>query len=244
MKICTSCREEKPLSDYRPRKVGLPGLYAWCRVCYNKKRRDYLARVPRPSRAKVGPPKPRAPKAPRKTLTNAQKTREAQTKKAWGERNAEALRAKKAAYRAANRELLNAKQKIYYEANRGRYSAKSLAAKKKRYKDDPLFAIEGLCRRRILTALSKVGYKKDSKTSEMLGCSFEELKCLLESLFLPGMSWDNRGKNGWHIDHKIPLASAKTQEELEALCHYTNLQPLWAKDNYAKGAKMPDEQTA
>ena len=49
------------------------------------------------------------------------------------------------------------------------------------------------------------------------------------------MSWENHGE--WHIDHKKPLASAKTEEELKKLCHYTNLQPLWALDNIRKGAK-------
>ncbi len=54
------------------------------------------------------------------------------------------------------------------------------------------------------------------------------------------MSWDNHTKYGWHIDHIIPLASAKTEEELKSLCHYTNLQPLWAKENLSKGAKIID----
>ena len=50
------------------------------------------------------------------------------------------------------------------------------------------------------------------------------------------MSWENR--NEWHVDHIIPLCSAKTQEELYNLCHYTNLQPLWVKDNLTKGSKI------
>ena len=50
------------------------------------------------------------------------------------------------------------------------------------------------------------------------------------------MSWENYGE--WHVDHKIPLASAKTKEEVEKLFHHSNLQPLWAKDNLEKGAKI------
>ena len=49
------------------------------------------------------------------------------------------------------------------------------------------------------------------------------------------MSWDNYGLYGWHIDHKVPLSLAKTEEELLKLCHFSNLQPLWAKDNLKKG---------
>lgn len=92
--------------------------------------------------------------------------------------------------------------------------------------------------------MRKHGFGKTSPTAAMVGCSYEDLVKHLESKFLPGMTWENRGRGGWHIDHKIPLASASTAEELEALCHYTNLQPLWALDNYVKGAKMPDELAA
>jgi hypothetical protein len=64
----------------------------------------------------------------------------------------------------------------------------------------------------------------------------EFLKKHLEIQFIEGMSWENQGK--WHIDHKIPLSSAKTEEEVYKLCHYTNLQPLWAEDNLKKGSKI------
>jgi hypothetical protein len=52
------------------------------------------------------------------------------------------------------------------------------------------------------------------------------------------MCWDNHSLYGWHIDHKIPLSSAKTEEEAYQLCHYTNLQPLWAEDNLKKSNKL------
>ena len=72
----------------------------------------------------------------------------------------------------------------------------------------------------------------------MLGCSIDSLKRHLSKKFKIGMSWDNYGIHGWHIDHIIPLSSAKTIEDIEKLCHYTNLQPLWAKDNLQKSNKI------
>lgn len=69
-----------------------------------------------------------------------------------------------------------------------------------------------------------------------LGCTVEELKSHLESKFQFGMSWDNYGLYGWHIDHIIPLSSYDLTDRKQLLeaCHYTNLQPLWAKDNLSK----------
>ncbi|MNJ57854.1 hypothetical protein D3C77_534630 [compost metagenome] len=90
-------------------------------------------------------------------------------------------------------------------------------------------------------ALTKRGYAKSSKTETVLGCSYEDLVKYLESKFLPGMTWENRGMFGWHIDHVVPLSSASSAEEIEKLNHYTNLQPMWAEDNWSKGAKMPGE---
>jgi hypothetical protein len=58
----------------------------------------------------------------------------------------------------------------------------------------------------------------------------------MENKFTEGMSWDNQGK--WHIDHIIPLSSANSEEEIYKLFHYTNLQPLWAKDNLSKHNKI------
>ncbi len=69
-----------------------------------------------------------------------------------------------------------------------------------------------------------------------LGCSLEYLKNHLESKFQPGMTWENQGK--WHMDHIIPLSSTKIEKDLYKLCHYTNLQPLWAVDNLKKGKKI------
>jgi hypothetical protein len=71
-----------------------------------------------------------------------------------------------------------------------------------------------------------------------LGCSYQDFIIYLEQKFTDGMSWKNYGLYGWHIDHIIPLSSAKNEIDLEKLCHHTNLQPLWAKDNLSKGDKI------
>lgn len=82
---------------------------------------------------------------------------------------------------------------------------------------------------------------KSFRTQEYLGCSYLELRAWLESHFLEGMSWDNYGE--WHIDHYVPLAYFDPCNKKDNLIawHYRNLRPLWAKDNIAKGNKLPDD---
>lgn len=132
-----------------------------------------------------------------------------------------------------NRASQMKKIRAWKRANRPRLEAKS----KERAKADPLYALTMSVRARMRGILSTRGYTKKSKTQEIIGCSWADLKAHLESQFTEGMSWANR--NEWHIDHRIPLVSAKTEEELLALCKYTNLQPLWAADNLKKWTKLP-----
>lgn len=100
---------------------------------------------------------------------------------------------------------------------------------------NPVYYLQKVCRARIWAALNGVG-KKPTKTEIMIGCTYDELRRHLESMFRDGMSWENKGK--WHIDHIIPLSSAKTQEDVIKLCHYSNLQPLWEQENKKKGNKQ------
>lgn len=103
-------------------------------------------------------------------------------------------------------------------------------------KTDEFFAIKQRTRKLISHVIYKRGYTKKSKATDILGCSFEFFKAHIENQFLEGMNWENRDK--WQIDHKIPVASARTEQELIQLNHYTNLQPLWTIDNSKKGCKI------
>lgn len=78
-------------------------------------------------------------------------------------------------------------------------------------------------------------YRKNTKTEQILGCTMDDFIIHLQSLFEDGMTIHNHGK--WHIDHIKPLSLAKNVSEIMQLCHYTNLQPLWAIDNMKKGSK-------
>ena len=101
-----------------------------------------------------------------------------------------------------------------------------------------------LCRRiraRTKFVLRKMlSSKRIGPISNLIGCTGKELVAHLESQFEPGMSWDNRSE--WHIDHIIPLSSFNLLDPIQfsKASHYSNLRPLWAKDNKAKSDLLPD----
>lgn len=101
---------------------------------------------------------------------------------------------------------------------------------------DHLKKIKHCVRTRLGQIVKQKNLTKRSKFSDYIGCSMEHLKKYFESKFQIGMTWENQGK--WHIDHIIPLSTAKTIEDVYHLSHYTNLQPLWALENLKKGNKI------
>lgn len=108
---------------------------------------------------------------------------------------------------------------------------------KRRRQTDVNFYLKDRLRSRLSKALNR--NQKTGSAVKDLGCTISELKKHLESRFQPGMTWDNRGKK-WHIDHIIPLVRFNLQDRQQLLiaCHYTNLQPLWARDNMSKGKSV------
>lgn len=82
------------------------------------------------------------------------------------------------------------------------------------------------------------GKTKSNNTIRLLGCSLDELRDHLERQFSEGMTWDNYGD--WHIDHRLPCASfdLSNPDEQKVCFNYTNLQPLWAKDNLSKSDRL------
>lgn len=141
-----------------------------------------------------------------------------------------------AAYYARNKEKRMAWYKEYNKLNPDKRRATVRKWKAKKRMQDPFFFIKEGCRNRICAHMRSTGRKKRTSSFAMIGCTPEELRTHLQSKFQEGMTWENYGE--WHIDHIIPLSSAKDQIESEKLCHYINLQPLWAKDNLNKSNKL------
>ena len=126
------------------------------------------------------------------------------------------------------------KQKIYEKNHRKEIQA----SRTERRKTNLQFRLSTTLRSRIVSAVrgNLKGKRKAGSAVRDLGCTVSELKLYLEERFQEGMSWDNWAFRGWHIDHDIPLAFfdlTNRQQFLQAV-HYTNLQPMWWKENMEK----------
>ena len=215
MKTCSICKIERrdEMFPFREKKIGL--RRGTCKICRSTK-----------------------------PMTAEQKERY----KIYREQNKEKIRERQRAWELENREWCNLKKREWAEKNKDRVieqrnrhyqenkDKRSESDKIKRM-TDPLHDMKIRVRNRINVAIKRGKFSgKTNGTLEIIGCSWDDLKIFIESKFTEGMTWENRGK--WHIDHIIPLSSAKTIEEMIQLCHYSNLQPLWANDNISKGAKI------
>jgi hypothetical protein len=142
-------------------------------------------------------------------------------------------------YFIKNKDHIKQITKEYYNKNKKHLNKMSYERHKKKCQEDPSYKLSTRLRGRIKNALLTNNYAKQDKTYNLIGCTPKFLKTYLESLFQSGMTWDNYGRNGWHIDHIIPCSKfdLNKKEEQKKCFHYTNLQPLWAIDNLKKGVK-------
>jgi hypothetical protein len=175
------------------------------------------------------------------------------------ERNKSSYKTRRQEYRKQNREKLSSAGKAYYSSNRDkvlashrRYRRENIDKTRERNREyqrqkwqtDFGYWLKKTVGRRMRDALSCQSTKKRGRTVALIGCSVRDLALRLESMFLPGMSWENYGYQGWHIDHIIPLARFDLSDPAQqaAAFHYTNLQPMWAADNLRKGDRVQGQQ--
>jgi len=145
------------------------------------------------------------------------------------------------AYRIKNKEKIKKyresrkeQHKLYLKANKKRILEVANIYRKNKYKTDINFRLAYNLRNKLYKTITK--QTKNKSALELVGCSIEFLKKHLESQFKPGMSWDNYGFYGWHIDHIKSCCTfdlSKPEEQLKCF-NYKNLRPLWAKENLSR----------
>jgi len=137
-------------------------------------------------------------------------------------------------YREIHKEERKNYDKEYFLNNKEEIVRKKIIYTRNKRKTDLNFRLRDYLRNRIYYALKE--NSKSAKTMELLGCSIEFFLNYYESKFINGMSWTKVGNGEIHCDHIIPCASfdLSKPEEQHKCFHYTNLQPLWARDNLIK----------
>lgn len=208
-KVCTKCKETKPLSEYYAHKKGIMGKASSCKKCciktVQKTRLKSLERY----------------KEVRKANYYKNRERDLANSKRWNAENYERLMRRYKEYRS-----LPSSKALRNKTRREKY-ANDISAK-----------LLNLSRCRLNDALRAVKAKKTMKTMHIVGCDLNFLKEYIEKQFTPEMSWSNHGSY-WQLDHIRPCASFNLhdEEELKKCFHYTNLQPLTKTENNKKRAK-------
>lgn len=162
--------------------------------------------------------------------------------KSYYENNKSHIISRNKAFYEANRERLLYEHQRYFKQNRASIIKKNVERTRQRLKSDPQFRMLHNLRSRISKAIFGQKGSKSERSTTLLGASLDVVKTHIECKFLPGMTWENHGLHGWHIDHIRPLSSFDlTDPEQQKLAfNYTNLQPLWALDNLKKSDKWEE----
>ena len=214
MKLCKLCDEYKDVNDFRKGRNQ-------CKKCLFLKMKDWNKNYYLDNKEEL------LLKMKDNYVNNIDDRKESNRK--YREDNKDEIKK----YRQHSIEIKKIYNKNYRIDNKEKLKDYNIEYHKNRLKTDSLFRLKSILRKRICSIFKK----KTLKTEEIIGCSFEEFKLHLESQFQDWMNWDNYGlycgelNYGWDIDHKIPLSSALTEEEVLKLNHYTNLQPLCSKVN-------------
>jgi hypothetical protein len=232
-KVCSKCGEEKSLEEFGKLSSSKDGFKYYCKKCNCLNYKIYRE------------------KYPDKKKETSKKYRD-ENKDKWFlyyEKNKEIIKNRAKKYNNENREYVLKRKKEYYEKNK-----EKLKPSYKKYKNenkdkrneqerikkqtDILYHLKSKVRCRLNVFLKSRNITKRNQTFSIVGCTPEELKVHLETQFTEGMTWGLLMEGKIHLDHILPLSSAKTEEEVYKLCHYSNLQPLWAEDNLKKGNKI------
>lgn len=228
MKKCEKCKKEKQLKDFKRCKRNKDGYRINCKDCY---------KLPKEIK--------KEPKSGHKICIKCNSEKELKHfVKSSRSKDGLENRCKDCdkKYRQTNKEKISKRGAKYYENNLEKIKKYKLDNKESRRiyennrrKNDVNFRVLKNLRKSLHRLVKK---SKIASTIKLLGCTMDELKLYIKNQFLPGMTWENYGLYTWHIDHIRPCASFDlTDPEQQKICfHYTNLQPMWAKENYSKNS--------
>ena len=263
-KTCVKCCILKEISEFSKQKQNKDGYNGRCKLCMKQYNKDYCQNNKdglKKARKEYNKKNKERFKDRDKKLREKNKDEKKEYNKIYQEKNKEKIREQKKKYLAINKEKKQKYQKEYYLKNK--IYAKELAReyyknnkdymkeykknyrqanrdkineRARNYRNNNINAkIAALIRTRIRETLKLNNAIKSNSSIKLLGCSIEFLKQYIELKFTKGMTWENHGLYGWHIDHIMPCSSFNLLDpNQQNICfHYTNLQPLWATKEIA-----------
>lgn len=238
-KICSSCKTiKKIISEFSKDKSRKDGLYPKCKQCVN----SYYKKNAEQIKNKINNYyKINATQINKKRRCNRiADGKVVEQEKAYRLNNVEHIRIIKKNWRKNNLDIIKKQKEEYNKINRQKIKKQQNRRSKQRKQEDLCYKIACNLRTRLVIAIKN--NQKAGSAIDDLGCSVDEFRIHIEKQFQLGMSWDNYGLYGWHLDHIIPLSSfdLTNREQLLQACHYTNYQPLWAIDNLRKSNKIED----
>ncbi len=235
VKTCTKCGETKPVGEFPKHAGHRDGFGSHCKICKRAADAEYRRRNPEKNKEDYAKRIAENPNYWSEWYADNRDEARERVKK-WSQENKETVKAMQAAWYAEN-------GVEYHVAWRKKNREKLREQGRENYakkRDDPKWKIENTIRVGIHRSLgdSKAGRHWES----LVGYTVTELTDHLESRFTLGMTWDNYGLNGWHIDHIVPRSvfNYETPDDIDFKRCWAlkNLQPLWGTDNISKGAKL------
>lgn len=224
MKICSQCGIVKDINYFYKRKDTKDGYRANCKNCHNISTKPGTIKYQSKETSIIN-----------KLIYN---------KKYWSD-NANELTIKNKEKYYKNKEKYLKQKKDYYVINKDIISKRNVRYVRLKLLNDPIFKFKHLVRSSIRQSIKENRFCKLETTEKIIGISLVDFIIYLESKFEPWMNWDNHGlyngefNYGWDMDHIIPMSSAKTEEDVIKLNHFSNFQPLCSKINrYVKRDKL------
>ena len=163
-------------------------------------------------------------------------------RKIYNEKNREEIlekgRKRAIIYRKTHGEEIKERNKKYRIKNKEKITKRQNEWCKRKSRTDSVYNLKVRIRQSIKRSLNKKGFEKNRSCEKILGCDYETFVNHLLNIYKENYGVDYDSNIKIHIDHIVPLKTAKTVDDIIRLNHYTNLQLLKAEDNLHKGAKL------
>jgi transposase-like protein len=211
IKICSSCKEEKPFEQFNKSKNEPHGLSRQCKSCkknYRDKNKEHI-------------------KKKLKEYYEKNKDKVLEKNKIYREENVEAISIQRKGYREQNKEHIKKKLQEYLPIRKQKI--------KQRRKEDRNFRLQEIIRSKYHKMIKGI----NTSYADKIGCDSETLIKWLEFQFDENMNWNNLG-DYWEIDHIIAINQFdfKDPDEIKTCYNWTNLQPLFKTENKSKSDNL------